>query len=128
MGYAERAAEKSEPRRHGGLLGLGWLCVLLIAWVVFDLTASDSLTAVVVCSKLGWDDWLTAIWLYRRDPRRVRAAVCSWFFIASGLWKMTVSAFAAMIVLVVIHAGQGRRMHLERWCYRSFSVSAVRLC
>ncbi len=99
MGYAERAAEKSEPHRRGGLPGLGWLCILIVAWVVFDLTASDSLTAVIVCSKLGWDDWLTAIWLLRRAPQRVRAVVCSWFFSASGLWKMTVTAFAVTIAL-----------------------------
>jgi hypothetical protein len=80
---------------------------VLAAWLVFELTASDPLAAVAFCSKLGWDDWLTAIWLFRRDPRRCRAVVCAWFFIASGLWKTTVSSFVAMLGLIAIHAGQG---------------------
>lgn len=97
-------SESSQPRR---LLGIGWLFASLAAWVVFELTASDSLAAVAMCSKLGWDDWLTAIWLLRKDPRRFRAAVCALFFIASGLLKTTVSSFAAMLGLIAIHAGQG---------------------
>ena len=107
MGPAGPFSDLTESRRPRWLLGLGWACAALGAWLVFELSASNELTAVTLCSKLGWDDWLTAIWLFRRDTRRSRALACAWFFIASGLWKTTVSSFAAMLGLIAIHAGQG---------------------
>lgn len=99
----------NEPatRQSRWFRGLGWLCAMLAAWLAFELTANNPWTVVAICSKFGWDDWLTAAWIFRRDPRRNRAVVCSWFFIASGLWKMSVSAFIAMTSLTAIHAGAG---------------------
>lgn len=107
MESAESFSDESESRLPRRMIGLGWLMALVAAWLVFELTANDSLSAVAMCSKLGWDDWLTAIWLLRKDPRKVRAAVCALFFIASGLLKTTVSSFVAMLGLLAIHAGQG---------------------
>lgn len=107
MESAESFSDGSESRLPHHMIGLGWLMALVAAWLVFELTANDSLSAVAMCSKLGWDDWLTAIWLLRKDPRKIRAAVCALVFIASGLLKTTVSSLVAMLGLLAIHAGQG---------------------
>ena len=63
--------------------GIGWPAAMLAAWLIFELTASDALTAVALCSKFGWPDLATAFWLRRRDSVRRRGEVCFWYYLAS---------------------------------------------
>jgi hypothetical protein len=80
--------------------GIGWPAAMMAAWLIFELTASDALTAVALCSKFGWPDLATAFWLRRRDPVRRRGEVCFWYYLASALWKTSIPSFFAMVGLL----------------------------
>ena len=64
---------------------LVWSTLALVAWVGFELTAQPAVVAAVVCSRCGWKDLLTALWLRRRDPHRGRGRACSWFCLSAGV-------------------------------------------
>ena len=68
-------------------------------WILFEFAAAPGVGVAVASLKFGWNDFLTALWLRRRDPDRDRSAVCFWFFVASGLWKITVVAFLLTFVV-----------------------------
>lgn len=95
--------ESIEPeiavRRTNALV---WATMLLVGWVLFELTAEEGLSALVACSKFGWNDWLTSRWLWKTDPVRPRALACGWFYCASGMWKVGVAATIGIWLLMVI--------------------------
>ena len=64
---------------------LVWSTLALVAWVGFELTAQPAVVAAVFCSKVGWNDFLTAVWLRRRDPHPGRGRACSWFCLSAGV-------------------------------------------
>ncbi len=72
---------------------ISWGATLPVGWLIYELTARPSFAIVVACAKFGWNDFLTAHWLLRTDPDRGRGRTCFWFYVASGLWKITVAAF-----------------------------------
>ncbi|MGL4463924.1 MAG: hypothetical protein ACRC1K_17355 [Planctomycetia bacterium] len=81
-----------------------WATLLLGAgWLVYRATADPGLAGLVVCLHFGGDDWRTAAWLRRHDPRPGRGAACFWTYLAAGLWKVCVAAtvvvFAAALLL-----------------------------
>ncbi len=91
-----------EPRESGGLLDrLPWWLIAGIAFVVAD-TAHPAIGVIVLCLKFGWNDFLTAMWLRRRDPDRQRGATCSWFYCASGLWRVCVWSFGLLFVILIL--------------------------
>jgi len=90
-----------------------WSMLGLVAWLGFELTAQPAVVAAVVCSKVGWNDFLTALWLRRRDPHRGRGRACSWFCLSTGVTKMVISAFAMTVLITMVlaftRAGQQRQ-------------------
>jgi hypothetical protein len=78
------------------LLGLGIL--------VYELTAQPGLGAAIACTKFGWDDFLTARWLRRRDPDRRRGRASFWLFVAAGLWKTAVTGVVVMFSVAFLEA------------------------
>jgi hypothetical protein len=102
----QEAAERGRRRLFiwSGLLALGWL--------IYELTAQPNLGVVIVCAKFGWNDTRTAWWLRRRDPKPTRGWACFWFYLASGLWKMAITAviatFAVGFVAGIFEGRQGR--------------------
>jgi hypothetical protein len=82
--------EYDSPRRR---LPLGWLGVLAVGWVLYELTARPMVGVMAVCVKFGWEDFRSAIWLRRRDPWPYRGRTCFWLYLASGLWKTAAAAF-----------------------------------
>jgi hypothetical protein len=76
----------------------------LLAFAVYELTAQPGLAAAVACTKFGWNDFLTARWLWRIDPNRRRARACGFLYIASGFWKIAVTGFALMMLFGVVAA------------------------
>jgi hypothetical protein len=78
------------PPRWRGHLTLPML--LLLGWLLYELTAQPALGVAAVCLKFGWEDFRTACWLRRRDPVRGRARACFWLYTASGLWKSAITA------------------------------------
>jgi hypothetical protein len=95
--------EQMERSRPGGrwLRASAWPLVVLLGWLLFELTAQPALAFVALCLKLGWNDFRTAWWLRRRDPRPGRGLACLLLYASSGLWKVTLTAFLLMIILVV---------------------------
>ena len=53
-----------------------------------------------MCSKIAWEDFKTARWLRRYDPRRERGRAEWWLYVAWGLWKVGVLAFGVSIGII----------------------------
>ncbi|HTU18483.1 MAG TPA: hypothetical protein VMG10_10520 [Gemmataceae bacterium] len=91
------------PRRWQSI---SWLTVLAIGWVLYELTAQPALGSVAVCVKFGWDDFLTAIWLRRRDPHPYRGRTCFWLYLAGGLWNTAVVAGIMLLAFAIVGANR----------------------
>ena len=89
MGY-NTGEQDDRAGRWANVLSVPLL--LVIGWVLYELTAQPALGVAAVCIKFGWDDFRTAWWLRRRDPDWRRARACFWLYLASGLWKLAISA------------------------------------
>lgn len=79
----------------------GWVLVA-VGVILFELTASAALGAAVACLKFGLEDARTALWLRRRDPDRRRGRAAGWMYVAAGLGKVTIAAFAVSIAGVML--------------------------
>ena len=79
-----------------------WLALVLIGCVIYELTQSPALGSVLVCLKFGWDDFLTARWLWRRDADRWRRASLFWLYLAWGLWKTAIVAFLMSLAFALV--------------------------
>src|SRR4051794_36905981 len=66
--------------------------LLVVGWVLYELTAQPALGVAAICLKFGWEDFPPAFWLRRNDPQRTRADACFWLYIASGVWKAAITA------------------------------------
>ncbi|MCA9258082.1 MAG: hypothetical protein KDA61_02725 [Planctomycetales bacterium] len=73
--------------------------LLVLAWLLFEVTANATLSVLVTCLKFGWEDFRTANWLRRTDPQPVRGAACSWFYFASGVWKTAIVPILAVMLM-----------------------------
>jgi hypothetical protein len=92
-------------RRH-----LFWSGLLLVGLLVYEVTAQPGLGVAVACTKFGWNDFLTARWLWRIDPNRRRARACGLLYLASGFWKIALTGFAVIwIVAMVDHPGRQQK-------------------
>jgi hypothetical protein len=81
---------------------LSWGAMLALGWLIYEVTARPSFGIAVACGKFGWSDFLTAHWLLRTDPDRGRGQTCFWFYVANGLWKVTIAAFLATGGLLIL--------------------------
>lgn len=103
-GDGATAVLDAEPKKLSALRrccnSLSGPLLIGIGLIAYELTAQPVLGALIAFSKSGWDDLLTACWLRRRDPDRRRAAACFWLYLASGAWKVAITAYLATGVLV----------------------------
>jgi len=87
--------------------------LLLIGWVLYELTAQPALGVAAVCVKFGWNDFRTAWWLRGRDPSRLRGRAGFDLYLASGLWKMAIAASLMIFGYILLHmAGLAGRRQL----------------
>lgn len=91
-----------EPPSRAWTDHISWGAMLALGWLIYEVTARPSFGIAVVCGKFGWNDFLTAHWLLRTDPDRNRGRTCFWFYVANGLWKVTVAAFIATGTLLIL--------------------------
>ena len=91
-----------------------WYLVVVLGFVLFELTAQPALVAVAICSKFGLEDVRNGYWLRRSDPLRVRGKVLFWFSLSRGLWKTTLVAFVAMVGFVFLAMIFGQRQLVAR--------------
>jgi hypothetical protein len=87
---------------------LSWPLLVLLGWLLFELTAQPGLGAAVLCVKFGWNDFRTAWWLRRRDPWRARGRACFWTCLASGCGRVGFTAFLVVSVCVGLAPTPGR--------------------
>jgi hypothetical protein len=86
---------------------LAWFGVIAVVVVAFELTADPALSTGLGCLKFGWDEIRLARWLKRTDPVRKRGRVCSQFYLAWGLWRISLVAAAMMFIIVFAHGAIG---------------------
>jgi hypothetical protein len=91
---------------------LTWPMLLILAWILYELTTQSALGIITVCLKFGWNDFQTAFWSWRRDHSRNRAWAFFWFYLASGLWKTALAAFAPLFLLPILTGLIGGRIQL----------------
>lgn len=103
---SESSHEPDEPLESTGLARSWqrwyWPTVSLAALLLFELTASTPLSAVLLCCHFGLEDWLTGLWLWRTDPVKGRGRACGWFSFARAVTRTLLAAFVLMMLLVVI--------------------------
>jgi len=81
-----------------------WPIVSLAALLAFELTASPTFSAILICCHFGLDDALTGVWLWRSDPHRGRGRACAWFSFARAVTRTLAAAFALLMLLVTVTA------------------------
>jgi hypothetical protein len=98
-------AEAAPKRRwHGAFT---WSSLILAGVLIYELTNQPAIGTAALCSKFGWDDFKTAQWLWRYDPRRARGRACWWLYVASGLSKIGVRAFLVNVAVMVLFGCAG---------------------
>ncbi len=95
--------ETVAPRASSRNEKLAWFGVIALAVVAFEVTADPALTTVLGCLKFGWEEVRLARWLKRTDPDRKRGRICSRFYLAWGLWRVSVVAIVVMLALIFAH-------------------------
>lgn len=92
--------EQDAPREWP--VGLAWLLLAGLAWLLFDVTANSSLVAVVACLKFGWYDFRNGLWLWRTDPNPKRGQTCYFFYLALAFWKISLTAVALTFGILIV--------------------------
>src|SRR5579883_2341719 len=106
--------EEMQRRSWFSRLHLSWPMLFVAGWLLYELTTKPTLGAVAVCLKFGWEDFRTAIWLRRNDPRRLRGRACFWLYLASGLAK-TAGVAGLMSIAFVAISPKGPAAQGPRW-------------
>ncbi len=79
-----------------------WLGLLALAVLIIEVTHQPALGAIAVCLKFGWEDFLTARWLWRNDSDPWRRRGTFWLYLAWGLWKTAAVAFLMSIGFALV--------------------------
>ena len=108
----EREAQTEEQPGQSWEGPVTWTGLILVGWLLYELTTQPALGVVGVCFKFGWEDFRTAWWLRRRDPERQRGRACFWLYVANGLWKAAVVAFVMGFALGTLADRIGGGRHL----------------
>lgn len=94
----ERRSERSPWLKHWD-----WFFVLSVAWLLFDLFMQPVLSICIASLKFGWNDFANGFWLWRKDSDRRRGRTCLVFYVATGLWRITVTTFAVTMLGLVVY-------------------------
>jgi hypothetical protein len=81
---------------------VGWLMLLAIAWIVWEITHSPGLAAFFISLKFSLEDFLTARWIWCSDPHLQRRRAFFWLYASWGLWKSAIVAFAMCVTLAAL--------------------------
>jgi hypothetical protein len=96
------AEEDQQPVRSKRLIV--WSLLLFVAFLIYEVTARPAFGIVILCSKFGWDTFLTGYWLWRVDSNVSRGRSCFWFYLAWASIKVFYVAFGLCIILTVAFA------------------------
>jgi hypothetical protein len=100
-------SDNAERRRWR--LAVSWPLLLLLGWLLYELTTQPALAVVTICLKFGWSDFKTALWLRRVDPIRTRGWACFWMHVASGFWKTAIAALVPLFTMPFIIDALGQK-------------------
>src|SRR3954469_15744542 len=92
--FGPRFAIDGPPRRRISM----WPAVVLLAVLLFEVSADPAFSVAVMAFKLGSGDFLTARWIRKADPDVGRGKTCSWFFLTVGLMRVTVAVIILMMM------------------------------
>jgi len=93
---------------------IGWLVLVGLAFLVFELTADSSLAVVLGCMKFGTPELRVARWLRQSDPSPARGRACSWFHVTLAFMRIGSTAFFVLLVLTTITGAGIPQGKLER--------------
>lgn len=118
--------EGKEPRQWPR--PLTWGALILLAWLLFEVTAQPAVGAFVICLKFGWGYFRTSLWLIRRDPNICRGLTCCALYVAAGSWKTTALAISAGVLLIVAGGldNPGNQM-LNHWLWGTLFAGTMGL-
>lgn len=91
------------PEKSAWLRHWDWFFVLSVAWLLFDLFMQPVLSIVIASFKFGWNDFANGFWLWSRDSNRRRGRTCLVFYVATGLWRITVTTFSITLLGLLIY-------------------------
>jgi hypothetical protein len=97
-----------EPQRERSRAVLGLSCLIVLGWLVYELTAQPALGSALIVAKFGWSDFVLAFWLRRIDPHRGRGFACFWLHVASSFRKIGLSCTLFMGAVAVISKLEGK--------------------
>src|SRR5688500_12502652 len=97
--FASEDFEVDRPDARGTWV---WLWLLLLGFVIYELTAYPALGIGTVCLKFGWEDFRTALWLRRTDPLPARGRACFWLYLSFGLLKTAITGGILMLVCATL--------------------------
>jgi hypothetical protein len=97
--------DTSSPRRFETSRwrdSLTWSALIIIGFLIYELTTQPILGVIVACSKFAWNDFLIAFLLRSVDhnPRRRRALF--WVFVAGGLSNVTYVSVSLVLIIFLI--------------------------
>ncbi|MFO0840985.1 MAG: hypothetical protein U0797_01120 [Gemmataceae bacterium] len=99
---SDDALEQPDSPRRPWRLPFGWLTLFALAWVVYELTHSPAWASALICLKFGWEDFLTAQWIWRNDPVAARRRSLGWLYNAWGAWKTAAVAFLMSVAFASV--------------------------
>lgn len=95
--------DEHRPPKSAWLRHWDWFFVLSVAWLLFDLFMQPVLSICIASFKFGWNDFANGFWLWRKDSDRRRGRVCFVFYVATGLWRITVTTFAITLLGLFVY-------------------------
>jgi hypothetical protein len=95
--------DERRPQKAAWLRHWDWFLVLSIAWLLFDLFTQPVLSIVMASFKFGWNDFANGFWLWRKDSNRRRGRTSLVFYMATGLWRITVTTFAVTLLGLLVY-------------------------
>jgi hypothetical protein len=96
------AEEDQQPVRSKRLIV--WSVLLFVAFLIYEVTARPAFGIVILCSKFGWDTFLTGYWLWRVDSNVSRGRSFFWFNLAWGFIKVFYAASGLCLLLTLAFA------------------------
>ena len=114
MGDGTFETDAVDEPSQGWRQAITWTGLLTAGYVLYEVTKQPAVGTAAVCLKFGWQDFRTARWLWRADPRRARGRACWWLYVGWGLMKVGLVALGTnmavvigMIVVIVVIDGLG---------------------
>jgi hypothetical protein len=117
--------QESQWRYRWWKSSLVWSTLIVTAFLVYEITARPIWGVVILCSKFGWGDFLTAFWLRRVDRNRPRAKAFFWFLSAIGLFHIAnAGAMFSLLfcVIFVVSKAQNRAVLFPGEIYTAFGA------